>query len=58
MNPEEAKKEEIIALAKETERYCDLLIAQSESWLPEVTDSMHTHPAWKKCGENPEKKNR
>ena len=40
MNPEEAKKEEIIALAKETERYCDLLIAQSDSWLPEGTDQL------------------
>ena len=43
MNPEEAKKDEIIALAKEAERYCDLLIAQSDSWLPEGTDSLHTY---------------
>lgn len=52
MNPEEAKKEEIIALAKEAERYCNLLIAQSDSWLPEVTDSVHTSLARGKCWEN------
>ncbi len=34
MNPKEATKAEILALAKEGERYCDLLIAQSDSWLP------------------------
>jgi len=29
------QKKEIMALAEKTKHYCNLLIAQSENWLPE-----------------------
>ena len=29
------KRDEIIALAEKTKHYCDLLIEQSNNWLPE-----------------------
>jgi hypothetical protein len=33
MNKEKATQQEIISLAKNTKHYCELLIAQSESWV-------------------------
>ena len=35
MTEEKTEKNKIVALAKKAKRYCDLLITQSDSWLPE-----------------------
>lgn len=35
MNRKKTDKEEILALAQKTKHYCELLIKQSDSWLPE-----------------------
>ena len=35
MDTKRLEKDEIIALAKKTKYYCDLLIAQSNNWLSE-----------------------
>jgi len=35
MTEEKAEKNKIVALAKKTKHYCELLITQSDSWLPE-----------------------
>ena len=35
MNTKKVHRDEIIELAKKMQYYCDLLIEQSDSWLPE-----------------------
>ncbi|MDL2281670.1 hypothetical protein LJC44_00950 [Parabacteroides sp. OttesenSCG-928-G06] len=35
MDAKKPHKEDILSLAKKTKHYCDLLIGQSDNWLPE-----------------------
>ena len=39
----EKEKKEIIALAENAKQYCDLLIEQCDSWLPENNHSIPLH---------------
>jgi hypothetical protein len=47
MNTKKKKKDEILAVARQTAHYSDLLAKQCSRWTPPVSDETFSHPVKK-----------